>query len=361
VISSGEYWKEHNNKALEGDFYRGEGGVGGSLDLTYNNSKISEWCFEEQTGLIFKNDKEGSHIKFKAFNEVVQNGHRIRKRKTHAQISRDYWRVMHSFNNPILLNDYVLDEFDAYKERCTKRYMCFKDTKGQRAYSIAPTRYSRSYQRKVATQLQGLFKRHDFKEAVFLTLTFNPEKWTKANAWIGIGEQKNRFLTGLEYHISSNEKITSRKRGLKYVSTVEAHKNGYPHIHILFFGIKRLVDWREIEKLWSNGFIWINANSKGEKIKNPIAYMFKYITKTFKTTNDKNELTQAFLWYFTKRSYSVTQGLVKPLNEIKVSTWSFEGYIFFIGDFNEGDILAFLGCSTCVDWLLANAKEGDFG
>ena len=88
---------------------------------------------------------------------------------------------------------------------------------------------------------------------------------------------------------------------------------GLIHFHICFLGATRLLDWREIKKLWKIGHIWINRTSKGKKIRKPIDYITKYITKSVDIKNKKMLTTQAMNWLFNIRNYSCNRGLVYPL------------------------------------------------
>lgn len=225
--------------------------------------------------------------------------------------------------------DYALNEFQSYLTASERRYKEFKNAKEKkRVLSHAQHRFTRSYQKKLKIALTPLFlnRRWDSR-SVFLTLTLDPKKWTnRYEMWTHIKEEENRFLTGLF------KKLGKR---IPYISVVEAHKGkrsrGNPHLHFLFLGVSRLMDWREIRNLWGLGHIWINHTTEGKKIKRPVAYMFKYITKAFGKTDEVNKITQALIWLFHVRSYSTSRGLVKPLNEIgpgEIGEYEMEGMLY---------------------------------
>lgn len=161
--------------------------------------------------------------------------------------------------------DYALNEFQSYLTASERRYNEFKNAKEKkRVLSHTQHRFTRSYQKKLKIALTPLFlnRRWDSR-SVFLTLTLDPKKWTnRYEMWTHIKEEENRFLTGLF------KKLGKR---IPYISVVEAHKGkrsrGNPHLHFLFLGVSRLMDWREIRDLWGLGHIWINHTTEGKKIK----------------------------------------------------------------------------------------------
>jgi len=153
-----------------------------------------------------------------------------------------------------------------------------------------------------------------------VTLTLNPALYeSKLEMWISIKSELNRFLTAV--------RIELKKYGREmppYIATIEAmhgrKENNYlskgnPHVHIVFIGASRLMDWRRLTHLWGKGHIWINRTYENRKVRNPISYVTKYITKTFTEVSEENMLQQALVWFFSVRSYSCSRGLIRPLNE----------------------------------------------
>lgn len=243
--------------------------------------------------------------------------------------------------------------FKDYLSRADNKYKVFLNVEeGKRYMSKALHRFTRSYQKKVRIQMQPLLEGKAYKSAVFLTLTLDPKKFrSRYDMWVTIKEEQNRFLT-----------LLFKKLGYRipYISVAEAHKSGAPHLHFVFLGAKRLMDWRELREAWGLGHIWINRTRDGKKIINPIKYMFKYIYKMVGKTDDFNETTHAFLWLFHVRSYSISRGLVKPLNEIgrgDVALFVMEGMLFGIMETDEE--LAMI--ATRLDDLIPVMRESGGG
>lgn len=172
-------------------------------------------------------------------------------------------------------------------------------------------RFSEAYSKKVKKRINYLIATRGNQNAVMLTLTLNPDLFKdKIEMWQSIRQQQDRFLKAVRQALN--------RMGLKippYLTTIEAQENGNPHIHIVFFGAKRLMDWRQIAKLWGLGFVFINRTNNSNKVKHPISYVAKYITKTYTTTTDKNLLTQSLVHLFGVRSYTCSRGLIYPLNK----------------------------------------------
>lgn len=195
-----------------------------------------------------------------------------------------------------------------------------RDKNGKLQRMLVPlyTRYSKCYQDKVKKRMKWLIYHYGNRNAVTLCLTLDPKKFNNDIflMWTTIKKEMNRFLTALKYYF--------RKRNVqfpKYIVSIEAQKNGNPHLHFVFLGCKRILDWRKIRDLWHLGGIRINRTYEGNKIRHPINYITKYITKTFTTTDNENVLTQSLTWLFNIRSFSTNRGLIIPLNPNKESDW----------------------------------------
>ena len=296
-----------------------------SLDPSKNNSTkeaVREWLFFKRA------DKEITYIPAESIVTLSTNHTEERIKALNAK-HLSCWLSDTEFDE----NDYVLEAFRDYLEVANKRRLVVRKADGKGGAPIvysAPNRFSYGYQRKVREALRPLLHERNFRNCVMLTLTIDPKKMSKSTAWRIFGEELNRFYTSLfrgiaDEHEAHLMKLPEKLRKHAWVDeyehidnlpVIEAQKNGYPHAHILFFNVRRLLDWRVIRDMWGLGHTWINGTPEGVKITNPVAYMFKYITKTFTKTDAKNELTHAYLWFYHRRSYHASKGLVAPLNSL---------------------------------------------
>jgi hypothetical protein len=177
------------------------------------------------------------------------------------------------------------------------------------------TKFNVKYKAKVIRRMRYLAYKFKKSNCVLLTLTLDPKKYDDnlVMMWNDIKKQQNNFFRKLRHHLKK-----SNRRLPKYVSTIECqHGEGSwmnPHIHILFFDCSRLMDWRKIRDIWKIGHIFINRTKEGKKIRNPVDYITKYITKTYTDTSRDNILDQAIQWFFNIRSFSYSSGLIFPIN-----------------------------------------------
>jgi len=190
-------------------------------------------------------------------------------------------------------------------------------------------RYSDHYKKELMAKFQkvkdfGIVDGVDYNKSVFLTLTYDPSKISLISAWENIAKDWNRFKTRLFQVID--------RASVDYVMTVEAQMNGYPHIHVTFFGIDYLLwngTWSEYKKLkkrnkkaslqgiWKHGFTYVNKTDGGRKILVPLNYMMKCMSNTWgeRGPASKGYLTQSLLWFFNRRSYNCGRKIGKLLQK----------------------------------------------
>jgi len=85
-------------------------------------------------------------------------------------------------------------------------------------------------------------------------------------------------------------------QNLKYLAVIEFQQRGAVHYHVLL-NIP-YIPHKELQELWGNGFVFINAI---EHVDNIGAYILKYITKD---NNDKRLMGQ--------KAYLTSRNLIKP-------------------------------------------------
>lgn len=106
---------------------------------------------------------------------------------------------------------------------------------------------------------------------------------------------------------------------------VEPHQSGYPHIHVMVFGVANPLFQEKVMDLWVDkyGIGGEDAHrqavqavrGRAAQVRNPAAYLMKYLSKTVvRSTGEQQQVNgyaafAALLWVTGKRQYSVTQGL----------------------------------------------------
>ena len=225
-------------------------------------------------------------------------------------------------NNSLLT--YAENKFTEYIENL-KRYRRYVHVTRENQSSFVPldTRYSNGYREKIYRRMNGLAYQYRKSGCVYVVLTLDPKKYgnDKVRMW---QEHKNDF-----HDFIQKVRRNFSRCGLsmpKYLHTVEGMKQprscGNPHINVVFFGCRRLMDWRKVLQYWGKGNIRINRTWDGQTVRNPVMYVCKYITKTYSNTCAENVLTQSLVWLFNVKSFSSSHGLIVPLHPKSTGDWT---------------------------------------
>jgi len=142
------------------------------------------------------------------------------------------------------------------------------------------------------------------------TLTYDPKKISKREAWASYGKDTRRFINAVNQY--------RKRRGwrrLHYLWVVEVQLGtGYPHVHIFFPNLKWIAPLSIINGNWRHG----RANIEiPKKIKvNCAAYISKYLRKM----RGWSDLHLALLWSGKCRMYSFSRGFSAKI-EKQESEW----------------------------------------
>ncbi len=165
--------------------------------------------------------------------------------------------------------------------------------------------------------------------AVYVTGTIDPRlvEYDREYAWQYLGYWFNMFLAYLRKHCQGAR--------IHVFRSWEAHKTGWPHFHAIlcFEGFswsifqdsqsKWRVDDKDVfENAWGYGFIDVRALTTGtadRSIERVVWYVSKYVGKSatdadyrhVESWSIKRLLTESILWYYGKRSYSVSRDLAR--------------------------------------------------
>jgi len=157
---------------------------------------------------------------------------------------------------------------------------------------------------------------------VFLTLTYSRDLPLDM-ALLNVTKDWHRFTARLRHELG---------RLPEYLMTVEFQRDGYPHIHALFFDTTYLFDngtWKDIqdarssyasvktiESMWKRGITYINRTRRGAEVKSPVGYMMKYISKEWGAGRNSPEstLNHALMWITGRRSFNTSRALLPFLH-----------------------------------------------
>ena len=190
-------------------------------------------------------------------------------------------------------------------------------------YSLS--RYSRSGQRKIAKSLQARFPANT--DGVFLTLTFDPKRFSMLDAYRTVTKRLSKFLSELRTYAQREVEKQVKNTGIKakvkieyiWVIEIQTQKTGYPHVHVFFPNLKRILPQELIEKLWGAGFVFV------KKLQGVRAgeYMSKYLTK-----GQGLEWGLPFLWRFKIRLHGASGGIEKT-KRIKSGRYEYIGSCYY--------------------------------
>jgi len=117
-------------------------------------------------------------------------------------------------------------------------------------------------------------------------------------------------------------KRRKRDRGIKdrltYLWVIEEQQNtGWPHVHFFFPGIKSLLGYETIKKLWGKGGVEVHAD-KSCKV---ASYVTKYITKM----SGFSLLGLAYMWKYKRRLYGFSRSFAVKLPQEEKQSYKLIG------------------------------------
>lgn len=141
-------------------------------------------------------------------------------------------------------------------------------------------------------------KYHKYKTLSNGRLVKNP-KYQNLSANDGAKELSKMFKALLDNH--SYKDIP--KEDKCYFRVYEPHKNGTPHLHFSMFVPAHKVEIlaQKFKNYFDNNYPTLRVDFQTE-INNPVAYLMKYILKTFDDLReDENNISDLSLWYIVNR------------------------------------------------------------
>jgi hypothetical protein len=205
-------------------------------------------------------------------------------------------------------------DFKLYKGRIDTTNIILNKKGDPSVIKIIPatvkSRYFEDGRLNISRSIKKRFGRFKKVPGLMLTLTYDPKRTGKQEAWASFGKDTRRFLNSVNQY----RKRRAWKR-LHYFWVVEVQKQtGYPHVHIFFPNLKWLAPVKIINGNWRQGRANI-ASPKQLKV-NCIGYICKYLNKMKGWT----DLHLALLWIGKGRMYGFSRGYLPPKPK-KESDW----------------------------------------
>jgi hypothetical protein len=150
---------------------------------------------------------------------------------------------------------------------------------------------------------------------LLLSLTFDPGKISRVDAWKLVGKLRREFMNRVNRW--------RRRAGIpkaKYLSVIEAQPGtGYPHVHLVFPHLKRLAPLAFLIETWGQA-----SNSVDIKVKDsisPVSYVCKYVSKI----EGWSSMALSYIWTNHTRLYSMSRDYVLPdYSDKRVPEWQFQ-------------------------------------
>ena len=210
--------------------------------------------------------------------------------------------------------------FLGYKGRIGRTHVVLNRKDESSVLRIMParcrSRYFNDGRSHIAWNMRKRLGKYEKKPGLMQTLTYDPKRVGKREAWASFGQDTRRFLNAVNQY--------RRRRGwrrLHYLWVVEVQRGtGYPHVHIFFPNLKWLAPLSIIGGNWTQG----RANIESPKrIKaNCAAYVSKYLRKM----DSWLDLHLALLWKGRCRMYSFSRGFSAKI-EKRESEWGRWGVV----------------------------------
>jgi hypothetical protein len=229
-------------------------------------------------------------------------------------------------------------------------YGVLSPKRGNRIYSSVVREKVRAYNESLVPQVFFDYRDiHGIHSTPILkfTLTYDPSRITRFDAWKNLGPDLNRFCSRIKKNFGR----------IKQLRTFEGHdvENGYPHINLNILFEETTMPacyingkWRYLHKksiqdhakspIWPHGFMDVLAVSSvdaGKRRSGPdrsnlsLSHDIKYMMKDYTECNNnaKHLMQMAIMWRMRKRSYHMSPGFLENLNSINVNRLDLIGVI----------------------------------
>ncbi len=205
-------------------------------------------------------------------------------------------------------------DFMVYKGRIGRTNIILQEKNIPISLKIMPvsarSRYFDDGRLYMSRKIRSRLGKYEKVPGLMQTLTYDPKKLGKREAWASFGKDTRRFINAVNQY--------RKRRGwrrLHYLWVVEVqHGTGYSHVHIFFPNLKWIAPLSIINGNWRHG----RANIESpKKIKvNCAAYISKYLRKM----QGWSDLHLALLWSGRCRMYGFSRGF-STKQEKKESEW----------------------------------------
>jgi len=201
------------------------------------------------------------------------------------------------------VEDMITKEYENYIEDLKNKAVLLRSKDDPSiGFIIRPyksSRYSPAGQKKLSKKIRKQFD--GVESGVFLTLTFDPKRVSLTSAWANLSSLIKRTMRYLKTYAQRESATRGVKLNVQYIWVIEVQKNGYPHVHVFYPSIKRLLDVNKIQQIWGVGFVFIKK-LEGVRVGD---YMSKYLAK-----GQGLEKALPYVWFFKIRLHDQSNMVV---------------------------------------------------
>ena len=205
-------------------------------------------------------------------------------------------------------------DFLEHKGRIGRTYVILHKEDEPSVVKVMPasckSRYFDDGRVNMSRRIRKRLSRYEMVPGLMVTLTYDPKRIGKREAWASFGKDTRRFLNAVNQY--------RKRRGwrrLHYLWVVEVQpKTGYPHVHIFFPNLRWLAPVEIINGNWRQGRANVESPKRIEV--NCAAYISKYLRKM----KGWSDLHLALLWCGRSRMYGFSRGFSAKV-EKRESEW----------------------------------------
>lgn len=137
---------------------------------------------------------------------------------------------------------------------------------------------------------------------LMVTHTVAQKRYTKQQAWKGIWPEYADFRLRLWKYLQQQ----GWSHSPMYIAVLEQTKSGYPHLHVVYPGLRYLAPKEIINSAWRMGTTNVKGGRGGREVTvSPLGYVLKYISKLSGWTEEG----LAHLWHARARLYNLSRRL----------------------------------------------------
>ncbi len=208
----------------------------------------------------------------------------------------------------------IMWDFLEHKGRIGRTYLVVNSKEEPRKVRVMPVRWRNRYfdegRLYMSRKMMKRLGKYERVPGLMMTLTYDPKKISKREAWANFGKDIRRFLNAINQY--------RRRRGWRrthYLWVVEVQPGtGYPHVHIFFPNLRFLAPLNVLNGNWKRG------RSNIEKPRKIDVNCAGYISKYLRKMRGWSDLHLALLWKGHCRMYGFSRGFSIRV-EKKESEW----------------------------------------